>query len=101
MVSLLLLCIKKALTKESLCAVTHTTEIPFVFGEFSSLSSPAQVILSHNTIDYWVSFVNGLNPNDGHGNKFRMSSSFEHRHSYTDEASRASLATIYSAFQGR
>lgn len=44
----------------------------YVFGAFENLTTPAQVTLSQNIIDYWVSFVTSLDPNDAHGNTSRM-----------------------------
>lgn len=52
--------------------VTHGTEMVYVFGAFENLTTPAQVTLSKNIIDYWVSFVTSLDPNDAHGNTSRM-----------------------------
>jgi acetylcholinesterase len=49
--------------------VTHGSEIPYVFGAVTN--GTAQVQLSRDIIDYWVSFVTSLDPNDGHGNTLR------------------------------
>jgi carboxylesterase type B len=47
--------------------VSHGSEVPFVYGVPSDNSASARRI-SSIMIDYWVSFANCLDPNDGHGN---------------------------------
>ncbi|KAI5122705.1 hypothetical protein M0805_009758 [Coniferiporia weirii] len=49
--------------------VGHGSELPYVYG--TAPNGPASVVLSHNMIDYWLSFANSLDPNDGHGNASR------------------------------
>ncbi|KAG7090605.1 hypothetical protein E1B28_009707 [Marasmius oreades] len=44
--------------------VSHGSEVLFVFG---GVTNPADVPLSRTMIDYWVSFVTSLDPNDGKG----------------------------------
>ncbi|PFH50826.1 hypothetical protein AMATHDRAFT_60268 [Amanita thiersii Skay4041] len=48
--------------------VTHTSEIPFVYGIVPNPGESAAK-LSSVMIDYWVSFATSLNPNDGRGSK--------------------------------
>ncbi|OBZ76232.1 Lipase 2 [Grifola frondosa] len=56
-----------AVTNASL-GITHSDEIPYVYGETASAnsSSPAG-ILSTEMMDYWISFAVSLDPNDGRG----------------------------------
>ncbi|KAH8111494.1 esterase 1 [Phellopilus nigrolimitatus] len=49
--------------------VSHGSEIAYVYG--IAPNGPESVTLSHNMIDYWVSFANSLDPNDDHGNTTR------------------------------
>ncbi|KAI5122704.1 hypothetical protein M0805_009757 [Coniferiporia weirii] len=49
--------------------VEHGSEVLYVYGV--APNGPASVVLSHNMIDYWLSFANSLNPNDGLGNSSR------------------------------
>lgn len=47
-------------------AVTHATELPYVYGDCASRSASTQA-LCRNIIDYWVSFAATQTPNDGKG----------------------------------
>ena len=48
--------------------VTHTLEIPYVYGEPALTSpNPAVRLLSEAMADYWISFAVSLTPNDGKG----------------------------------
>jgi carboxylesterase type B len=47
-------------------AVTHSAEIPYVFGAVVG-GTPSAKTLSANMVDYWISFATGLDPNDGLG----------------------------------
>ncbi|KAK0460641.1 triacylglycerol lipase 3 [Desarmillaria tabescens] len=48
--------------------VPHTAEVDFVYGRLDSSSTSASLLLlSEMMIDYWVSFVTSLDPNDGLG----------------------------------
>ncbi|KIJ47803.1 hypothetical protein M422DRAFT_163417 [Sphaerobolus stellatus SS14] len=49
-------------------AVTHTSEIPYVYGTLKNITDTA-VSLSQMMQDYWISFTVSLNPNDGKGGK--------------------------------
>ena len=48
----------------------HGSDKAYVFG--SPKNGPDSVALSHNMIDYWISFATSLDPNDGLGNSSRM-----------------------------
>ena len=54
-------------------AVPHTSEIPYVFGRLMNVT-PRASALSTIMQDYWISFVNSLDPNDNRGNKRRAAS---------------------------
>ena len=48
--------------------VTHTLEIPYVYGQTALTSpNPAVRLLSEAMADYWISFAVSLTPNDGKG----------------------------------
>ncbi|KAK0499037.1 extracellular triacylglycerol lipase precursor [Armillaria luteobubalina] len=48
--------------------VPHASEVDFVYGQLNSSSEPASsILLSEMMVDYWVSFVTSLDPNDGLG----------------------------------
>ena len=48
--------------------VTHTLEIPYVYGEPALTSpNPSVRLLSEAMVDYWISFAVSLTPNDGKG----------------------------------
>ena len=48
--------------------VTHTLEIPYVYGEPALTSpNPSVLLLSEAMVDYWISFAVSLTPNDGKG----------------------------------
>ncbi|KAJ7767398.1 hypothetical protein DFH07DRAFT_736885 [Mycena maculata] len=50
--------------------MTHTSEIPYVYGITQVFDDPpAAANLSTRMIDYWVSFVTSLDPNDGLGSE--------------------------------
>ena len=51
-------------------AVSHTSEIPYVFGTLMN-KTPKAMALSAIIQNYWISFVNNLNPNDNHGEERR------------------------------
>ncbi|KAF9531108.1 triacylglycerol lipase 3 [Crepidotus variabilis] len=46
--------------------VYHTSEIPYVYGQPSG-NSASGLALSNIIVDYWLSFVTSLDPNDGQG----------------------------------
>lgn len=48
--------------------VPHTSEIPYVLGRLMNKTEHSAV-LSTIIQNYWISFVNGLNPNDNNGIK--------------------------------
>lgn len=50
---------------------THGTEVPYLYNEVDELSTEAELILSQNMIDYFISFVVNLDPNDQYGNVSR------------------------------
>ena len=48
--------------------MTHTLEIPYVYGQTALTSpNPAVRLLSEAMADYWISFAVSLTPNDGKG----------------------------------
>jgi hypothetical protein len=47
--------------------VLHTSEIPYIFGNLSTTTSPKVANLSSMMLDYWISFAVSLTPNDGKG----------------------------------
>ncbi|KAH8799487.1 esterase 1 [Flagelloscypha sp. PMI_526] len=51
--------------------VTHATDLPYVFGngstQFPGPSTPNAQTLSEQMMDYWISFIVSLDPNDGKG----------------------------------
>ncbi|KAJ4490839.1 extracellular triacylglycerol lipase precursor [Lentinula aciculospora] len=49
--------------------VTHGDQVPYTFGTLASVNEtdPAAIFLSEVMINYFVSFVNSLDPNDGLG----------------------------------
>ena len=50
---------------------THGAEIPYVYGVQDELPTEAEHVLSQNMIDYYISFVVNLDPNDKNGNASR------------------------------
>lgn len=46
--------------------MTHSTFVPYQFGDCASLSASSQA-LCKNVVDYCVSFAASLDPNDGKG----------------------------------
>ncbi|KAF8890726.1 triacylglycerol lipase 3 [Infundibulicybe gibba] len=48
--------------------IAHSSEIDYVFGVLAN-PTPTAISLSGIMQDYWISFVNSLDPNDGLGNK--------------------------------
>ncbi|KAF7316247.1 Carboxylic ester hydrolase [Mycena indigotica] len=55
--------------------VAHATDLPYIFGSgatpLGDLKTPSAQALSTQMMDYWISFVVTLNPNDGLGSKRR------------------------------
>lgn len=51
--------------------VTHASEITYVYGSPSD-KSDSSLRLSKAMIDYWVSFANSLDPNDGLGSSRKL-----------------------------
>ncbi|KZT41184.1 esterase 1 [Sistotremastrum suecicum HHB10207 ss-3] len=49
--------------------VSHTKEIPYVFGTQTLGGDPAVALLSTQMMDYWISFGVSLDPNDGKGSQ--------------------------------
>ncbi|KAJ7064941.1 esterase 1 [Mycena amicta] len=53
--------------------VAHATDLPYIFGsgatQLGNLSTPSAQALSTQMMDYWISFVVTLNPNDGVGSE--------------------------------
>jgi carboxylesterase type B len=51
--------------------VSHGSELPYVFGGpvwiQTGPSTPSAQALSNQMMDYWISFVVSMNPNDGKG----------------------------------
>jgi hypothetical protein len=47
--------------------VTHGGELPYLFGNISTSGPPKVASLSRAMLDYWISFVVSLTPNDGQG----------------------------------
>jgi hypothetical protein len=50
-------------------AVSHTAEIPYVYGQIPQTASGASQNLSLAMMDYWISFTVSLDPNDRKGVK--------------------------------
>jgi carboxylesterase type B len=48
--------------------VHHGAEIPYIFGNTVDSSASGQE-LKTNTMDYWISFIVNLDPNDTKGSK--------------------------------
>lgn len=46
--------------------VPHTSELPYVFGNLIN-KTPSAAALSVIMQNYWISFVNDMDPNDSHG----------------------------------
>ena len=52
----------------TLLSVSHSSEIPYVYGETALTSNDPEVrIVSSAMLDYWLSFAVSLTPNDGKG----------------------------------
>jgi len=47
--------------------VTHTSELPYLFGNLSTSGPPTVANFTRAMMDYWISFTATLNPNDGNG----------------------------------
>jgi len=47
--------------------ITHDAELPYIFGNFSTSGPPKVASFSRVVLDYWISFVVSLTPNDGKG----------------------------------
>ena len=52
-------------------SVTHGSEIPYVYGNVTQ-ATKSDTLLSNNIMDYWISFVTSLDPNDGRGNQRKI-----------------------------
>jgi len=47
--------------------VFHTVELPYLFGPLSISGPPKVANFTRAMMDYWISFADSLNPNDGKG----------------------------------
>jgi hypothetical protein len=47
--------------------VFHSAELPYLFGNVSTVAPPKVANLSRAMLDYWISFAVSLTPNDGKG----------------------------------
>ena len=74
--------------------VPHTSELPYVFGSLIN-KTPSAAALSVIMQDYWISFVNNLDPNDSHGQTRRSCRYSCYLAELVFNCSRASLGTVY------
>jgi carboxylesterase type B len=47
--------------------VFHSAELPYLFGNVSTVAPQNVANLSRSMLDYWISFAVSLTPNDGKG----------------------------------